>query len=79
VPSAKPRHLLLRLTVAACAGSLLLGATAGCSTTQEKAKAHQEESERILKARAERQAQKKKDKKKGDKGNESPQNGGKKQ
>ena len=77
MPSAKPQRLLLRIAVAACAGSLLFGAAAGCSTTQEKAKAHQEESERILKARAERQAQKKKDKKKGDKGNKSPQNGGK--
>jgi hypothetical protein len=45
--------------VAACICLLGVGA-AGCSTTQEKAAAQQARSERILKARAERQAAKQK-------------------
>ncbi len=67
MPSARPT--LPRLAIAACAGALLLGAAAGCSTTQEKAAEHQAEAERILDARAERQAQrqKQKDKEKKDK------------
>jgi hypothetical protein len=77
VPSAS--RILPRLAVAACAGSLLLGAASGCSTTQEKAAEHQAESKRILDARAVRQAQKKKDKNKGGKNQKPPQNGGKKQ
>ncbi|MGE0066844.1 MAG: hypothetical protein AB7T48_05770 [Solirubrobacterales bacterium] len=79
MPSARPQRLLPRLAVAACAGSLLLGAAAGCSTTQEKAKAHQEEAQRILDARAKRQAEKKKAKNKDGKGDEPSRNGGKKQ
>jgi hypothetical protein len=77
VPSAS--RTLPRLAVAACAGSLLLGAAAGCSTTQEKAAKHQAESKRILDARAARQATKKKDKSKSGKDAETHQNGGKKQ
>jgi hypothetical protein len=46
------------LAVAACICLLGAGA-AGCSTTQEKAAAQKAKSERILKARAERQAAKK--------------------
>jgi hypothetical protein len=69
-----------RLAVAACAGSLLLGAAAGCSTTQEKAAVHQAESKRILDARAARQAKKKKKaKNKGGKDGKSQKNGGKQQ
>jgi hypothetical protein len=49
------------LAVGACVCLLGAGA-AGCSTTQEKAAAQKIESERILKARAERQAAKKKQK-----------------
>lgn len=51
-----------RLAVLAVGASLLAGAAAGCSTTQEKAAAHQAEAQRILDAREKRQAQKKKDK-----------------
>lgn len=54
---------LTRLAVAACCGSLLLGAAAGCSTTQEKAAQHQAEAKRILDERAKR-------KRKADKGEE---------
>lgn len=77
----KRRPTVARLAVAGCAGALLLGAGAGCQTTQEKAAAHQAEAQRILDARAERQAQGKqaKAKQKGGKGNESSQKGGKKQ
>jgi len=46
------------MAVAACICLLGVGA-AGCSTTQEKAAAQKAQSERILKARAERQAAKK--------------------
>ncbi|HET6998295.1 MAG TPA: hypothetical protein VFI03_06860 [Solirubrobacterales bacterium] len=77
MPSARRNLLPPRFAVAACAGSLLLGAVGGCSTTQEKAAEHRAESKRILEARAERQAEKKR---KGGKGNDKPhQNGGKKQ
>ncbi|HVV90166.1 MAG TPA: hypothetical protein VHB53_06695 [Solirubrobacterales bacterium] len=44
--------------MAACV-CLLGGGTAGCSTTQEKAEAQKAKAEHILKARAERQAAKK--------------------
>jgi hypothetical protein len=63
VPSAS--RTLTRLALAACCGSLLLGAAAGCSTTQDKAAAKQAESKRILDARAERQKQRKAKKNKG--------------
>ncbi len=53
------------LAVAACLCLLGVGAT-GCSTTQEKAAAKQLESEQILKARAKRQAEKKREKAKKD-------------
>ena len=56
--SARGRQILPRLAVAACAGSLLLGAAAGCSTTQEKAEKQQAQSKHILEARAERQKHK---------------------
>jgi hypothetical protein len=53
VPSARrPRQLAL---LALC-GALGAGSLAGCETTQEKASAQRAESERILKARAKRQA-----------------------
>lgn len=71
--------MLPRLAVAACAGSLLLGVAAGCSTTQEKAAEHQAESKRILDARAERQAKRKKAKNKGGKEGKPQKNGGKRQ
>lgn len=51
------------LAVAACICLLGVGA-AGCSTTQEKAAAQKARSEHILKARAERQAAKKRAKRK---------------
>jgi len=79
VPSARDHHIVPRLAVAAVAGSLLAGALAGCSTTQEKAAAHQAEAQRILDARAERQKQRKQAKKKGGKDNKPPKNGGTKQ
>ena len=44
-----------RLAVLATGASLLLGAAAGCSTTQEKAAQHQAEAKRILEARADHQ------------------------
>lgn len=50
-------HPFARLAVAACCGSLLLGAAAGCSTTQEKAAEHQAEAKRILDERAKRKRQ----------------------
>lgn len=48
-----------QLVVLAACGALGVGSLAGCETTQEKAAAQRAESERILEARAERQAQKK--------------------
>jgi mannose/cellobiose epimerase-like protein (N-acyl-D-glucosamine 2-epimerase family) len=45
--------------------SLLAGAAAGCSTTQEKAEKQQARATHILEARAERQKQKRKDKEHG--------------
>lgn len=57
MPSARrPRQLAL---LALC-GALGAGALTGCETTQEKAAAQRAESERILEARAKRQAEKKK-------------------
>ncbi|MGB7684958.1 MAG: hypothetical protein WBL45_04160 [Solirubrobacterales bacterium] len=56
---------LTRLAVAACCGSLLLGAAAGCSTTQEKAAKHQAEAKRILDERAKRKKQRDKGDKQG--------------
>jgi hypothetical protein len=76
VPSVRRRPPLAHsAALAACIGLLGAGA-AGCSTTQEKAAAHQAESERILNARAERQKQRKAGKQ--DKSN-SHDNGGKQQ
>lgn len=66
MPSAS--RTLTRLAVTASAGSLLLGAASGCSTTQEKAAEHQAEATRILEARAKRQKSKK---------NENAKDGGK--
>lgn len=79
MPSVRANRTLPRLAVAACAGSLLLGALSGCSTTQEKAAAHQAEAQRILDARAERQKQRKQAKNKGGVNDKPPKNGGKKQ
>jgi len=60
VRSASPHTA--RLAVLAIGASLLAGAAAGCSTTQEKAAAHRAEAEQILKAREKRQARKKQSK-----------------
>jgi hypothetical protein len=59
VPSVKRAP---QLAVLALCGALGAGSLAGCETTQEKASAQRAESERILGARAKRQAQKKKHK-----------------
>jgi hypothetical protein len=56
VPSAKRPT---QLAVLALCGALGAGSLAGCETTQEKASAQRAESERILDARAKRQAKKK--------------------
>jgi hypothetical protein len=56
VPSVS-RHLAHLGVLAACA-SLLAGAAAGCSTTQEKAERQQARAKHILDARAERQKHK---------------------
>jgi hypothetical protein len=78
VPSA--RRTLTRFALAACCGSLLLGAATGCSTTQEKAAAKQAESKRILDARAARQKQRKAKKSQGKaKNGKTQQDGGKNQ
>jgi hypothetical protein len=57
VPSAKRAP---HLAVFVLCGALGAGSLAGCETTQEKASAQRAESERILEARAKRQAAKKK-------------------
>jgi hypothetical protein len=62
VPSAS-RTQLRRPAVLAVSGLLLIGAAAGCSTTQEKAEHQQARAKHILEARAERQKQKHKGKK----------------
>lgn len=49
-----------QLAVLAFCGALGIAGLTGCETTQEKAAAQRAQSERILEARAERQAQKKK-------------------
>jgi hypothetical protein len=54
VPSASPQTA--RLAAIALGAGLLGAGLGGCSTTQEKAAAHRAEAERILKARAKRQA-----------------------
>jgi hypothetical protein len=59
VPSA--RHTP-KLAILALCGAVGVGSLTGCETTQEKAEAQRAESERILDARAKRQAQKKKHK-----------------
>jgi hypothetical protein len=56
VPSVS-RHTT-RLGVLAASASLLAGAAAGCSTTQEKAEHQQARAKHILEARAERQKHK---------------------
>lgn len=48
-----------RVGILAVCGLLLVGAFAGCSTTQEKAALQQAQSKRILEAREKRQKQKK--------------------
>lgn len=77
--SAKGQRTAPRLLAGVCAGALLLGGLTGCETTQDKAAKHQAESQRILDARAKRQAQKKKAKQKDGKRDDQSQNGGKKQ
>lgn len=65
MPSARrPRQLgaargASRLAVLALCGAIGAGALTGCETTQEKAAAQRAESERILSARAKRQAHRK--------------------
>ncbi|HET7416255.1 MAG TPA: hypothetical protein VFJ61_01320 [Solirubrobacterales bacterium] len=49
-----------QVAVLSLCGAIGAGSLAGCETTQEKAAAQRAESERILEARAKRQAQKKK-------------------
>ncbi|HVO53181.1 MAG TPA: hypothetical protein VMT37_02090 [Solirubrobacterales bacterium] len=64
MPSAKSHRkppLARSAAVAACLAAFAASAQ-GCSTTQEKAAAHQLEAEKILKARAKRQAERKHDK-----------------
>jgi hypothetical protein len=56
VPSARR---VPQIAVLALCGALGAGSLAGCETTQEKAAAQRAESERILEARAKRQAKKK--------------------
>jgi hypothetical protein len=56
VPSARRAP---QVAVFALCGVLGAGALTGCETTQEKAAAQRAQSERILEARAKRQAQKK--------------------
>jgi hypothetical protein len=57
VRSASP--YISRVGILAVCGLLLVGAFAGCSTTQEKAARQQAQSKRILEAREKRQQQKK--------------------
>jgi hypothetical protein len=59
VPSVSPNSA--RLGALAVSATLLVGAAAGCSTTQEKADRQQARAKHILDARAERQAQRQKD------------------
>jgi muramoyltetrapeptide carboxypeptidase LdcA involved in peptidoglycan recycling len=61
---------LSRLGVLSTCAALLLGAFAGCSTTQEKAERQQAESKRILEQRAKRQQRKKQERKHRDGGKE---------
>ena len=51
-----------RVGILAVCGLLLVGALAGCSTTQEKAALQQAQSKRILEAREKRQQQKQRSK-----------------
>ena len=60
MPSASPH--IIRLALLAVCASLLLGAGAGCSTTQEKAEVQAAKAEHILNARAEREKAKKRHK-----------------
>jgi Flp pilus assembly protein TadB len=70
------RHLGARLGLLALCLLLVAGAASGCSTTQEKAEKQQARATHILNARAERQKQKKKDKKQGKADHKQSQNGG---
>ena len=60
MPSVSPRTA--RLAAPAICAALLLGAASGCSTTQDKAAKQQAKAEHILKARADRQQTRKKQK-----------------
>ncbi|HEX8050973.1 MAG TPA: hypothetical protein VF504_05850 [Solirubrobacterales bacterium] len=51
-----------QLAILLLCGAIAAGGLGGCSTTQEKAAAHQAESERILEAREKRQERKKQQK-----------------
>ena len=62
---------LARLALLAACGSLLLGAAAGCSTTQEKAAHAKARADHILEARAERQKKRADGPKGGSGGNKS--------
>jgi uncharacterized protein YaiL (DUF2058 family) len=53
---------ITRLVVLGACAALLAGAAAGCSTTQDKAKAQQAESKRFLEAREARRERKQKHK-----------------
>ena len=78
--SVRRQHVLVRLAVAGCTGTLIAAGASGCQTTQEKAAQHQAEAQRILDAREQRQKEKKEKKKdKGGKDQAPRQNGGKKQ
>lgn len=61
MPSAKRKSQLAALLLCGAIGA---GSLAGCETTQDKAAAHQAESERILEAREKRQQAKKRQERK---------------
>jgi type II secretory pathway pseudopilin PulG len=61
VPSVNRTHIA-RLAVLALCGVLLIGAASGCSTTQDKARQQQARATHILKAREDRQKERRKDK-----------------
>lgn len=70
MPSAKRKRQSGSLAVLVLCGVIGAGSLAGCETTQEKAAAHQAESERILEAREKRQQKKKQERKEGKRSDE---------
>lgn len=62
MPSAKRKTQLALLVLC---GAIGVAGLSGCETTQEKAAAHQAESERILEAREKRQQKKKQERENG--------------